>query len=978
MTENPDSIQVPSPGSEDPDSKTPAGSPSGDRIDLSGDFRGAVINIKSTIVSSDVAKDLENLPPEPGESPFQGLQYFDEKDADRFFGRETLVAKITGRLADTRFLVIIGASGSGKSSVMRAGVIPALRHGERLADGSMPPTNSGQWDIRLLTPTAHPLDALAASLTHESDSIKATTDMRDELACDPQTLPTAARRLLSQNGRQHLLLVIDQFEEIFTQCRQAEERQTFIDNLLHAVDPADSQPITLLISLRADYYAQVSLHDRLRELVSQNQEYIGAMSKDELTRAILQPAALGNWKVQEGLVEVLLDDLGHEPGALPLLSHALLESWMRRRGRVMTLSGYVASGGVHGAIAQTAETVFRQRLSPEQQPIARMIFIKLAEMGEGSLDTRRRAAFSELITRSTDAATIDAVLAILTDARLVTIDTVEPGDTRVVEVSHEVLIREWSTLRDWLNENREGLILHRQLTEDVNDWLKLDRDPGALYRGTRLKQTLDWARQNRDLISLSEQEFLDASQKISREEQKQVRSLARARWVQISLGGLALLLVAGIVMILLAANGFFTPQKMNGIFNIAVAQFGEMSADGQIRPSNVGKQISGWAANYLREQVNEDPNIQIWPNEGNLINRTKVPFVTPENVETVAQGINASLLLYGYMDTNESPPQLVLKFWIAPQAKYKFEEIQGNFSLGEPIRVADLKNPGISVQSELDRQASALAWIGMGLAQEQLGQSEAALASFKQAVEFAPQSEILQFFLGREYLFISDQTLINRGENLQAAEDAFLKSISLNDRYARAYIGLGSVYSELGLYLEAVQQDQQTAGQMYQKSIGAFQTAIGLNPDAREYGNPVQDVARLGLVKAYFLKGVNLYNQRDKSSESYFNLSLQILDKVRPVFEESVRSHESHRRYLAQTYEYLGLAYQMQGYIREDNGDYEHAKESYLKSMQYLQKCIDQGNGTPDLIIQNDIVNQYCGPNYKEVKSSYEKLSGDQ
>ena len=142
------------------------------------------------------------------------------------------------------------------------------------------------------------------------------------------------------------------------------------------------------------------------------------MSREDLTLAILQPAALGNWKVQEGLVDVILGDLGDEPGALPLLSHALLETWKRRRGRVLTVSGYTASGGVQGAIAQTAETVFRQRLTPEQQPIARMIFMKLAEIGEGALDTRRRATFSELITKASDPVIIDAVLGILTDARL--------------------------------------------------------------------------------------------------------------------------------------------------------------------------------------------------------------------------------------------------------------------------------------------------------------------------------------------------------------------------------------------------------------------------------------------------------------------------------------------------------------------------------------------------------------------------------
>ncbi|MDO9300892.1 MAG: hypothetical protein Q7T89_05885, partial [Anaerolineales bacterium] len=398
----------------------------------------------------------------------------------------------------------------------------------------------------------------------------------------------------------------------------------FIENLLYAIDPANVQPITILLTLRADFYTQLAFQDHLRELVSQNQEFIGAMSRDELTRAILQPAALGNWKVQEGLVEVILDDLGSEPGALPLLSHALLETWKRRRGRVLTVSGYTAAGGVRGAIAQTAETVFRQRLSAEQQPIARMIFIKLAEMGEDSLDTRRRAAFSELITRATDTSTIDAVLSILTDARLVTTGTLEPGDTRVVEVAHEALIREWPTLRDWLNQNREGLILHRQLTEDTNDWQKLGRDSGALYRGARLKQTLEWVKSNADLISLAEQEFLDASQKTARKESGLTQRLARARWVQ------ALLAVI-VIVVILGVNGAFARRIMpDGVFNIAVAEFGEMDSNGVIHSSKAGQLMSGWTVNYLRDELKtEDSNLVVWPNQGNLFTRTSVPLAAP-------------------------------------------------------------------------------------------------------------------------------------------------------------------------------------------------------------------------------------------------------------------------------------------------------------------------------------------------------------
>lgn len=961
----------------EPSKKTSKRKPSGDNYELSGDFRGAVVNIKSTIVSNAEVKDIESLPPEPGDPPFQGLQYFDEKDADRFFGREAVVAKIIGRLTTTRFLTVIGASGSGKSSVVRAGVLPALRRGERLADGSLPPTDSGQWDIRILTPTARPLDALAASLTREAESVSALSALRKDLNEDPNALGLITRRTLAKNNKKHLLLVIDQFEEVFTQCRQDDERRAFIENLLQAVDSNQSQPITVLLTLRADFYAQLAFQDKLRELVSQNQEFIGAMTRDELTRAILQPAALGNWKVQEGLVEVILDDLGNEPGVLPLLSHALLETWKRRRGRVLTVSGYTASGGVRGAIAQTAETVFRQRLSTQQQPIARMIFIKLAEMGEDSLDTRRRAAFSELITRSTDTNTIDAVLSILTDARLITTGTMEPGDTRVVEVAHEALIREWPTLRDWLNQNREGLILHRQLTEDSNEWLKLGRDSGSLYRGMKLKKMQDWVKTNSDLISLSEQEFLDASQKIARKEADQGNRLMRARWVQ------ALLIVI-VVVIILGINGAFAANVMpEGIFNIAVAEFGEMNANGEIRSSKAGKQLSEWTVTYLRDELKkEDANLVVWPNEGNLFTRTSVPLVQPDTAEETTLDINADLLLYGYIDTRTNPPQLILNFWIAPQDKYKFEDIQGNIQIGDPIRIVDINDPGISVQSELQNQSIAVAFIAMGLAQKQYGQTQDALDDFLKAEEAAPESEIVHFFLGQEYLFLAEFKPEQQEELWQKAEDSFLKSISLNDQYAKAYLGLGSVYLKRSAELldEAMDSGQEVDVQSLEfaeKGIDAYERVLDLQPNPNQLENIDQELARLALGSAYRQKGATLLIQEDADAALIaFDEAIQYLESVQPIFESAIPEHESYRRYLVQTHEYLGTAYQWQGTAFETKQDFEQALIAYQKSIDAFNQCIVTGEGSPDLVIQNDIIGKYCQPKHDEIQQLYNELSG--
>jgi hypothetical protein len=555
-----------------------------------------------TLVTDSDAQGIESQPAEPGDPPYLGLQYFTEADADHFFGREQLTAQVINRLHDERFLTVIGASGSGKSSLVRAGVIPALRRGEKLANNALPPANSRQWLIRVFTPTAHPLDALAAALTQDSESVTAVIDLHAALRQNTRALTLAAQQLLARHSRPRLLLVIDQFEEIFTLCRQPDERKAFIDNLVTAVAPEDNAPITILTTMRAEFYGQCAQDDNLRRLVSQHQEYIGAMNREELARAIVQPAALGNWRIQEGLVEQMLDDVGYEPGALPLLSHALLETWARRRGRTMTLSGYRESGGVRGAIAQTAEAIFQQRLTPQQQPFARMIFVRLTELGESAdgftPDTRRRAAFSELITRTTDPDMLNAVLDILTQSRLVTTDLLPPDETKVVEVSHEALIREWPTLRHWLNQDRENLIRQRQLTDDVNEWLKLERDPGALYRGARLQQTQQWANAFPEPLNAEEQEFLEASQAAAQAEAEREARLHRSQRLQrIMIGVVVVLIIAfigGIIYIFsnpgrtasqletMVTPTICIPQTMPGDFNIAIAEFAVLDETGSL------------------------------------------------------------------------------------------------------------------------------------------------------------------------------------------------------------------------------------------------------------------------------------------------------------------------------------------------------------------------------------------------------------
>ena len=443
--------------------------------------------------------------PEPGLSPYKGLEYFDEADAGLFVGREALTAKLAERVLslssrkavnEKRFFAVVGASGSGKSSLVRAGLVPALRWNK----------HSANWQIHVLTPTSHPLESLATALSQDIASVTSTTSMMDDLQQDGRSLGLHIKRELKTTGASQLLLVIDQFEELFTLCHSEEERTAFINNLLTVSSEDDGHAI-IVITLRADFYAHCASYLQLRQALARQQEYIGAMSDEEMRRAIEEPARRGRWEFEPGLVDLILHDVGHEPGALPLLSHALLETWQRRHGRTLTLSGYTSAGGVRGAIAETAESVFTDQFTHTQQAIARRIFLRLTELGDETAtgDTRRRASFDELILKPEETDATQAVLKALADARLVT--TSEDS----VQVAHEALIREWPTLRGWLEDNRDGLRLHRHLTDAAQEWQTAGREPDILFRGARLAQAREWAAAHNDDLNVLEKEFLAAS-----------------------------------------------------------------------------------------------------------------------------------------------------------------------------------------------------------------------------------------------------------------------------------------------------------------------------------------------------------------------------------------------------------------------------------------------------------------------------------
>ena len=525
------------------------------------------------------------------EPPFKGLQYFDEADASLFFGREELTARLLERIGFSagnpqdgdHLLFVIGASGSGKSSLVRAGLVPMVRQRSEAVRADQKNGQMG-WQIVILTPAAHPVEMLAVNLTREVKSVTAAATLMDDMRRDPRSL-----RLYLLKQPASTFIVVDQMEELFTLCRDDAERLAFIDNLMTAVDGGHCK---VIFTLRADFYSHCAQFDTLRTALSSRQEYIGPMNAMELRRAIEEPALRCGYSFEPGLVDLILREVGREPGALPLLSHALLETWKHRQGKVLTLAGYAEAGGVHGAIARSAETVYA-RLNPQQQVIARTIFIRLTELGDGAdavdhatPDTRRRVALAELIPVGDERSCVEEVLNLLSDARLVTMDQ------ETVEVAHEALIREWPALQTWLSQDRDGLRLHRRLTEAAQNWEELEYEPGELVRGVRLAQALEWAAGHPGELNDLERNFLAASQALAEKEtsereaarqrdveaaqrfaqseqrraEEQSRSAQRLRWFS---AGLAILLFAAVV---LASLAFYQRNQVESQTRLATSR----------------------------------------------------------------------------------------------------------------------------------------------------------------------------------------------------------------------------------------------------------------------------------------------------------------------------------------------------------------------------------------------------------------------
>ena len=427
--------------------------------------------------------------------PYRGLVAYDIGDADTYFGHEGDVRTGLLRLAETGVLAVVGPSGGGKSSLVRAGVAAALQRQGRA--------------VRIITPGPHPTESITGLGSIAADTV----------------------------------LVVDQCEEVFTLCSVAAERTAFLDAL-----GAHAAHSPLVVALRADRLGDLAAHPAFARLVERGLHLLGAMDDEDLRAAIETPARQYGLLLEPGLVEVLVGEVEGEPGALPLLSHALLQTWARREDRTLTVAGYRQSGGIRGAVAQSAEQVYGQ-IPAEQRLLLRDLMLRLVTPTPEGDPVSNRIARQAVVTDEDRQRLVDK----LVDARLVT------SDEHVVELAHESLARAWPRLREWLDADVEGQRMFRHLAAASEAWDDMGRPDSELYRGLRLAQALEWRDRSRPDCNPIERQFLADAEALAEREHRSAEDRARHasrvnKKLRLLLAGVAAALVVAIVAGLLAVR----------------------------------------------------------------------------------------------------------------------------------------------------------------------------------------------------------------------------------------------------------------------------------------------------------------------------------------------------------------------------------------------------------------------------------------
>jgi serine/threonine protein kinase/WD40 repeat protein len=601
--------------------------------------------------------DLDLISLDEPVNPYKGLMAFEEADAMDFFGRQALVEQLLAHLAaplppdaegvktvrflndnraliENRFIAVVGPSGSGKSSVVHAGLLPALR------SGRLP--GADEWFILTMTPGSRPIQQLKTTL------LSIATDPSDTLSGKLQSGPRGLLQAIDEvlEIKQDLLLVIDQFEEVFTLVEDEQERQHFLELLYTAITAPESH-LRLVITLRADFYDRPLLYENFGALVQARTQVVLPLSAEELEQAITGPARRAGLACDTDLVAAIVTDVRQEPGALPLLQYALTEVFERSatdnwEGSRLTLDAYQKSGRVLGALARRAEEVYNG-LNADQQAVAKQIFLRLVTPGEGAEDTRRRARYSELTALKISQTMVQSVLDAFGKYRLLTFDHDSETREPTIEVAHEALIRGWNRLRKWLNQNRSDIRLQRMLAAAAGDWRGGKRDKSYLLRGTRLAQFEEWAKTSTLSLSQEEQAFLEASSAEHRQQQaaeaeQQKRELALERRSRQRLQVIvAVLILASIVGIILTAAVYGQSQ---------IADQARQLADQQRQLAEQQSQLAQQQRDLAQRNADE-------ANSARLATVAEQSYSSGDTITALSQAVEAATSL-------DNPPAEVL------------------------------------------------------------------------------------------------------------------------------------------------------------------------------------------------------------------------------------------------------------------------------------------------------------------------------
>lgn len=466
------------------------------------DHIGRLIPVESEHLNSDTSQFDDpyrmltmTIEGEAPPNPYKGLRAFEEADAGTFFGREELVVSLVNDFEgrQSRFLALIGPSGSGKSSVVKAGMIPAFKRGAV--------QGSDKWFYTHMTPGDDPLQKLSDAIL--GVAIHAPENWSENLQENPQGLYKLLKEILPDDESQ-IFLFIDQFEETFTLCEDEEQRSLFLDSLWYALNQTDSH-LRLIITLRADFYDRPLHYPQFGQMLKDNTEVILPLNLQELEMAILGPADKVGLSIVPALKNAILNDVYNEPGALPLLQYALTELYDRKPedARYLSLEQYQTIGGIDGALAQRADEIYQQ-LGYEEQSLARKLFLRIITIHENGAVTRRRLLWTEMMSGIDNPDILNKVLDDFGKYRLLTRDRDRATSLPTVEVAHEAIIKSWQKLRNWIEQNRATLQKRQELRIEVDTWLNNNRDKSYLASGSRLGEFESLL--TNDLLALREEE----------------------------------------------------------------------------------------------------------------------------------------------------------------------------------------------------------------------------------------------------------------------------------------------------------------------------------------------------------------------------------------------------------------------------------------------------------------------------------------